>query len=563
MAIRRLPETVTHRIAAGEVIERPASVVKELLENALDAGASRVTVKIVQGGILSIVVEDDGTGIPPEELPLAVERFATSKLSEIDDLERITTLGFRGEALASIASVSRFEIRSRSASNSEGAFLRVEGGRAVGSGAIETAKGTRVQADDLFFNLPARRKFLKSPSAEQRRILKVVQEAAIVSPAVSFLFFADGKTVFRWEGGTRRDILQILLGKARLRETRYEKAAVSAEVWRGEDRPGQRTDILSFVNGRRVTEPTIRSALFALGPEIAGDWVVLIDCPPGDVDVNIHPAKAEVRFRNSGAIFEAVHGAAKALLALGAGIHFDRAPSVERTLRQSDGTALALPWPRVASSKGEESQVADEAVMPDSPAPLRESAEVLFLGSVSEGFLVFSEGNDLVIVDPHAAHERILYDRLRNALRDSFPSQRLGLKEKLSPSLAAGVEEHRFRLLEFGFRFEREAEDLPSLEAVPCFPGLESVSPEDLLRSTIAALDENSEEPLSVRLARRWAYAACHGAVKLTDRIGREEALALWQQLFQGQNPGTCPHGRPAFLRLEGSAIRRHFGRKD
>ena len=563
MAIRRLPDHVTHRIAAGEVIERPASVVKELLENALDAGSTRVTLKIVQGGILSILVEDDGAGIRPEELPLAVERFATSKLFEIDDLERITTLGFRGEALASIASVSRFEIRSRPASQEEGAFLRIEGGSPVAGGAIETPPGTRVQADDLFFNLPARRKFLKSPPAEQRRILKVIQETAIVFPAVSFLFVADGKTVFRWEGGTRSEILRAVLGETRLRETRYEKGAVSAEVWRGSARPGQRTEILSFVNGRRVTEPTIRSALFSLGPEIAGDWVVLVDCPPGEVDVNIHPAKAEVRFRNSGAIFEAVHGAAKALLAPGPEMPLRKALPAEGNTRGHEGAAPALPWPRVAAPREEESSLSVETSPQEPCGPGPEAEGVRFLGSVSDGFLVFSEGKDLVLVDPHAAHERILYDRLREAMKNSIPSQRLGLKTELSPSLAAGVEEYRFRLEELGFRFEREDEGLPSLEAVPCFPGLESVSPEDLLRSAIAALDENPEDPLDVRLARRWAYAACHGAMKLTDRIGPDEALSLWQQLFRGQNPRTCPHGRPAFLRLDGSAIRRHFGRRD
>jgi DNA mismatch repair protein MutL len=561
MAIRRLPETVTHRIAAGEVIERPASVVKELLENSLDAGASRVTVRIVQGGTLSIVVEDDGAGILPEELPLAVERFATSKLFDIDDLERITTLGFRGEALSSIASVSRFEVRSRPASKTEGAFIRVEGGQFIGSGTIETPKGTRVQVDDLFFNLPARRKFLKSSSAEQRRILKVVQEMAIVFPAVSFLFVADGKSVFRWEGGTRREILQAVLGESLLRETRYEKGPVIVEAWRGTARPGQRTEVLSFVNGRRVTEPTIRSALFALGPEIAGDWVILVDCPPADVDVNIHPAKAEVRFRNSGTVFEAVHGAAKAALAFGAELVLEKPQPSEGF--SSEGGGLNLPWPRVAAPTEAEVGRLVEYPAGDFPGSAPKTAAVRFLGHVSEGFLVFSEGNDLVLVDPHAAHERILYDRLREAMKNRFPSQRLGMEAELSPSLAAGAEEHRFRLLELGFGFEQKHGLLPSLTAVPFFPGLESVSPEDLLRSTIAALDENPEQPLDIRLARRWASAACHGAMKLGDRVGSEEALALWHQLFETEGPRTCPHGRPTFLRLDGSAIKRHFGRKD
>ena len=241
MPIRRLPEDVTHRIAAGEVIERPASVVKELVENALDAGAERVTVRIVQGWTFSIVVEDDGTGIPQSEVRLAVERFATSKLESIDDLERISTLGFRGEALASIAAVSRFEIRSRKRGTPEGAFIRVEGGRTVAEGSIETSEGTRVQVDDLFFNLPARRKFLKGFPAEQRRILKVIQDFALCSPSKAFLLAGDGKTLFRWEGGNRKEAMASILGDPEGKQALYEKGAVRVETWNANGRPGKRT----------------------------------------------------------------------------------------------------------------------------------------------------------------------------------------------------------------------------------------------------------------------------------------------------------------------------------
>ncbi len=561
MTIKRLPEDVTHRIAAGEVIERPASVVKELLENALDAGATRVTIRLVQGGTLSIVVEDDGHGIPADEVPLAVERFATSKLEGIEDLERISTLGFRGEALASIATVSRFEIRSRQESSPEGAFLRIEGGQPVSGGPVETAAGTRVQVDDLFFNLPARRKFLKGSPAEQRRILKVIQETALAAPHVALLLVADGKTLFRWEGGSRREALEFTLGTSDARVARFDRGTIRAEAWRANARPGKRTEILSFVNSRRVTEPTIRSALFALGPETAGEWVILVDCPPGDVDVNIHPAKAEVRFRNSGAIYEAVHGAAKALLSVGTDLPVLSVPGAPPTpfLVEQEGI---LPWSRVASPT-EGNARHPQVFSGGATGEAASTEDVSFLGSFSEGFLVYSHGDDLVLMDPHAAHERVLYDELSRALEGPVPSQRLGLGQELSPSLSSGVAEHLEELAALGFSFLGRDDGSMLLQAVPSCKGLESVSPADLLRGTLDALDENSGESLGTRLAGRWAYAACHGAVKLGHRFTSEEALALWRQLGLSRTPQACPHGRPTLLRLAGNQMKRHFGRRD
>jgi DNA mismatch repair protein MutL len=557
MPIRKLPEDVTHRIAAGEVIERPASVVKELLENSLDAGASRLTVRLQQGGTLSIVVEDDGQGIPPEELSLAVERFATSKLAGIEDLERIVTLGFRGEALASIATVSRFEIRSRKRGEQEGAFLRIEGGLTVSGGGTETAEGTRVQVDDLFFNLPARRKFLKGAAAEQRRILKVIQETSIAAPHVDILLVADGKTIFRHERGTRKDAIEYVLGAGEARGTRFEKGRMKVEAWRANARPGKRTEILSFVNGRRIIEPTIRSSIFALGPEIAGDWVILVDCPPSEVDVNIHPAKAEVRFRNTGSVFESVHGAAKALLDAVNDLQLPQVAWDPPPLFFKPGGA-GFNGTRVAAPV---ESLPLLSIEPESPAVAETDAR--FLGNLSEGFLVFTQGSDLVLMDPHAAHERVLYDLIRERVEGRLPSQRLQMGEELSPSLGAGVREHIDQLQALGFSFLDGDDGTLIVESIPTCKGLESLSPSDLLRAAIDAIDENSGEPIGSRLANRWAYAACHAAVKLGDSFTAGEAISLWQQLALSQSPNTCPHGRPTLLRLEGRQLRRHFGRKD
>lgn len=568
MPIRRLPEDVTHRIAAGEVIERPASVVKELVENALDAGAERVTVRIVQGGTFSIVVEDDGTGIPQSEVRLAVERFATSKLESIDDLERISTLGFRGEALASIAAVSRFEIRSRKRGTPEGAFIRVEGGRTVAEGSIETSEGTRVQVDDLFFNLPARRKFLKGFPAEQRRILKVIQDFALCSPSKAFLFAGDGKTLFRWEGGNRKEALASILGDPEGKQALYEKGAVRVETWNANGRPGKRTEILSFVNGRRVVEPTVRSALFSLGPEVSGDWIILVECPPGEVDVNIHPAKAEVRFRNPGTIFEAVRGAARAATSRGTDVPLLVAAEPGSPVFPWNGTETRLPYrvaePRLPFAEKSTALPGERtAAGGQFSAGPGEAKETLYLGCFSEGFLVFSHGDDLVIMDPHAAHERVLFDSLWASLADKPPSQGLVPGEELSPSLSAGSLEHREELAGIGFSFTEKGDGSLILQSVPSCRGLEPVSPGDLLRGALDALDEHSGESLQTRLATRWAYAACHGAVKLGDRFSPEEALALWRRLSEARVPQSCPHGRPTLLRLSGLQLKRHFGRKD
>ncbi len=568
MPIRRLPEDVTHRIAAGEVIERPASVVKELVENALDAGAGRVTVKIVQGGTFSIVVEDDGTGIQQSEVPLAVERFATSKLESIDDLERISTLGFRGEALASIAAVSRFEIRSRKHGVPEGAFIRVEGGRTVAEGAIETSEGTRVQVDDLFFNLPARRKFLKAFPAEQRRILKVIQDFAIYSPEKAFVLVGDGKTLFRWEGGSRKEALSSILGDPAGKQALYEKGPVRVETWNANCRPGKRTEILSFVNGRRVVEPTVRSALFSLGAEVSGDWIVLVECPPGEVDVNIHPAKAEVRFRKPGSIFEAVRGAARAAGGRGTDLPLTGAAEPGPPVFPWNVTETRFPFraaeprspvaPTQVTEPGEENPPFAQA-----SSGSEDMGAAFYLGCFSEGFLVFSHGEDLVIMDPHAAHERVLFDRLWASLAGRLPSQGLVPGEELSPSLSAGSLEHQGDLSGIGFSFTEKEDGSLILQTVPSCRGLEQVSPADLLRGALDALDEHSGESLETRLATRWAYAACHGAAKLGDRFSREEALALWRQLAAARVPQRCPHGRPTLLRLSGLQLKRHFGRKD
>jgi DNA mismatch repair protein MutL len=415
--------------------------------------------------------------------------------------------------------------------------------------------------DDLFFNLPARRKFLKGSPAEQRRILKVIQETALAAPHVALLLVADGKTLFRWEGGSRREALEFTLGTSDARVARFDRGTIRAEAWRANARPGKRTEILSFVNSRRVTEPTIRSALFALGPETAGEWVILVDCPPGDVDVNIHPAKAEVRFRNSGAIYEAVHGAAKALLSVGTDLPVLSVPGAPPTpfLVEQEGI---LPWSRVASPT-EGNARHPQVFSGGATGEAASTEDVSFLGSFSEGFLVYSHGDDLVLMDPHAAHERVLYDELSRALEGPVPSQRLGLGQELSPSLSSGVAEHLEELAALGFSFLGRDDGSMLLQAVPSCKGLESVSPADLLRGTLDALDENSGESLGTRLAGRWAYAACHGAVKLGHRFTSEEALALWRQLGLSRTPQACPHGRPTLLRLAGNQMKRHFGRRD
>jgi len=570
--IRRLPPEVAVRIAAGEVIERPFSAVKELLENALDAGARRVTIALISGGAGSLVVEDDGGGIPPEELPLAVERYATSKISEENDLLALRTLGFRGEALASLGAVGRMEIRSRVPGTPDGAFLRLEGGIVVGHGIIPCAPGTRIQVDDLFFNVPARRKFLKGAPAETRRVVGVARDYALAYPAVAFLVLSEGKKIFSSSGeGDRRALLRQLWGSEP--ETRFAAVHVNSvrlEAFYQPSSGGSAPHLTAFVNGRRFFDPLLRAALASVPGSGGGEWFLSLAVPPGELDVNIHPAKVEVRFRCSRDVFDALREGAKELLADPPTIPLPgkrEGPFVTPPIASLPFRPAAMTFDRVASSKGSEGsappqECRDQGVLsslakpPSDPQDPHE--ECRYLGQMVAGFLIFEDSHGLIVMDPHAAHERVRYEALGTE-RGGDATQALAWPLPLPPSLGLRVAPLETILKNLGFLLE-EGEGGWSLKGFPVHPRVTPPPPLDFLRRVVDSLEREEASPLEI-LWRTWASLACAGAVKLGESMDAAEARALWRHLQQCAHPEACPHGRPTLLRLETTSLTRHFRR--
>lgn len=569
--IRRLSPAVAVRIAAGEVIERPVSAVKELLENALDAGAHRVTIALQFGGTRSLVVEDDGGGIPPEELPLAVERYATSKISEENDLLALRTLGFRGEALASLGAVGKLEIRSRVPGSSRGAFLRLEGGQVVDQGETTCPSGTRVQVEDLFFNVPARRKFLKGAPAETRRVVGVVRDYALAYPAVAFVLFSEGKKIFASAGeGDRHSLLRQLWGGEPPPQTStVQRDAVAVEAFFQPSPGSDALRLTAFVNGRRFSDPLLRAALASVQGQRGGEWFLALDIPPGEIDVNIHPAKVEVRFRCPREIFDAVRTVAKdllvgptplRLLAKGSGHPL---PEVERPFApRSEG----IPCSRVASS--ETFRVVRDGGTSSPEIPLAPSCREQeapdssgasqYLGQMIAGYLLFEDDGGLVLMDPHAAHERIRYEALERE-GEVWQVQPLALPLPLPPSLGHRAAPLAPQLRELGFALE-DGEGNWVLGSLPVHSRVGPLSPLDLLRRTVDLLEQGVRSPRET-VWRAWASLACAGALKLGARLAPSEAQALWQDLQRCTHPDTCPHGRPVLLRLETAQLARYFGR--
>ena len=565
------------------MVERPASVVKEAVENSIDAGASDVKVSLFEGGKLRIVVEDDGEGIAFGELPLAVARHATSKIRSVEELERIQSLGFRGEALASIASVSRFEIRSRRAEDGTGGLLRIEGGRQAMHTPVPCRKGTRISVEDLFYTLPARRKFLKSAASEERRVSALLRDFAVAYPSVVFSENRDGKAGFSSSGdGDRERLLRELWGDAgELRHCETAASHLSLECWWAPFPGKTRSLVTSFVNGRAVTDPLIRSAAGSLCRASAGNWVFLFSLDPELLDANIHPAKAEVRFRFPGEVFDTIQQAVLKLSGRvpslpGAAVpSFPPSPDRGRSFSPSPGagTGRGGSWSfrdECASPEGGNlfARVASElppgagTVLEEAPAGADgQGRHFRFLGQVASGYLVFETEEGLAVMDPHAAHERIGYERAGRLSAESVTVQKCALPLPVAPSLSVSVREHRDGLEAVGFGFGEQDGQL-SLTAYPSLPGGMAEDPLRLLRSVLLEWTEDRKAALEEILWKKLATIACGLSVKLGDRLTASEALALWRNLIECESPWNCPHGRPTVLSLTAKKLESYFGRE-
>ncbi len=581
MPIRLLSPEVIAQIAAGEVIERPASVVKELIENALDASARTVTVHIESAGRKRIEVADDGTGIPASELDLAVSRHATSKLSRSEDLFAITTLGFRGEALASIAAVSRFTITSRTADNPIGARLRVEGGQKGRLERVGAPVGTVVQVRDLFYNVPARLKFLKSDLTERRAIDHLLTRYALAYPQVRFKLTDERTTALQTSGdGDRRAILAALYGVDVARQLLEVSAEESGLRLHGYISPStvtrsHRRDIAVFVNGRWVQDVPLATALIQAYHTLlmVGRYplaVLFLEVPPAEVDVNVHPTKAEVRFRNPDDVFRFVQRAVRRTL-----LAYSPLPSVTPGLWRSTPTASspqtpALDWRmagEVASPAGPEAPARQSPIDTPSPTPPRPLMPALpllrLIGQVGQTYLVAEGPDGLYLIDQHAAHERVLFEKLMGQYAQrNIPSQALltPVVVHLPPAEARLIQEHLSLLNQFGFEVEEFGLNSFQVRAIPSL--FAHAHPEAALRALVEDFEED-ETPLQSQVEARVAARVCKRlAIKAGQTLSPEEQRALLTDLEACESPRTCPHGRPTMIHLSVAMLEKQFGRK-
>jgi DNA mismatch repair protein MutL len=581
LPIQRLAPDLAAKIAAGEVVERPASVVKELLENALDAGATKVSVEVTQGGLGVIRISDNGCGIASDELPLAFERHATSKLLSEVDLERITSLGFRGEALPSIAAVADMEIVSRPPGVSDGAYLKLQGGAPATSGPRGAPQGTTVTARDLFRRQPARLKFLRSGASEAGHIAAVVSHYALAYPEVSFTLRLDGRLSLQTTGGGNlREAVAAIYGAQvasamlSLPESEApEYANVHGLVSPPNVTRANRTYISLFVNRRWVRSRTLTFAVEEAyrGLLMTGRFpiaVLDITLPPEEVDVNVHPTKAEVRLRREREVFSVIQRRVRRALV-------DQAPVPEARTAAWSGIATAptgppRPPPAAISARGHglgPSRMPEQQQRPPSEDKTEATAPLLTrlpllraVGQVGATYVVAEGPEGMYLIDQHAAHERILYERL--LAKPAGQAEVQGFLEpvtvELAPHQEQALQTFAEALVELGFNIEPFGGRTHLLRAAPAL-----LTDQDAGRALLELLDMLSrEEGPADQRERVAASIACHAAIRAGQTLDQEEMRELVKQLEETQSPHTCPHGRPTMIHLSAEALAKEFKRR-
>jgi DNA mismatch repair protein MutL len=578
--IQVLPADLANQIAAGEVVERPASVIKELVENAIDAGARRVVITVEMGGKKLIRVEDDGEGMVPEDARLAIERHATSKIRRSEDLEGIATLGFRGEALPSIASVSHFVLRSRARGSASGTEVRVNGGAVASVTEVGMAEGTTVEVGDVFYNLPARRKFLKSDGAESAQVSRVVTQLALCYPEIGFTLTSAGRKVIQCPPvSTLRDRLYQLYGdRADLVEVRREGdikvlGYIAALAEQGPTRGPQNV----FVNRRIVKDRTIAHAIIdaysvASIKERSPEVHLFLSMPHTAVDVNVHPTKAEVRFRDQSHVHEVIRRTLGDALGRGPAPQLQLEPprpydAPATTLPLPAGYAATYPskWSAIESSApGAIAPIAEGAVAPGAEAQFAPTIRpMIALGQFRDTFIIAVDDEGIAIVDQHVAHERVLFERIVERLTTGrLESQRL-----LEPLLIEVSAAARQTLVDHASDFERLGFEIEEFGGgavrVAAFPAL--LTREDCEAAIRAmALDlEGVDRGARVEEAikRIAATMACHAAVKANYPLTAEKMSHILEELRRTAYSTICPHGRPVMLRLTRREVEKNFQR--
>lgn len=630
MGIIRLPLDVANKIAAGEVVERPASVVKELAENSVDAGASSIDIEVAGGGLDQIRVVDDGFGMDRSDALLAFERHATSKIRTADELFAVNTLGFRGEALPSVASVAKVRLITRPEGQDGAWKVEYDGGRLVGEGPAPGRRGTTVEVDALFYNTPARLKYLKSKLAESNRVQRVAERLALACPAVSVRLNLDGKQAFYSPGdGEPKSAAMAVFGGAagRMSTGRSSSPGVEALAMVGapEDFRMRRQDQHLIVNGRPVSSLTLYSAIDRGLEGVKADdrrryppCVIWLEIDPARVDVNVHPAKAEVRFADDGAVFSAVREAVRQAAegsTQGLGVTADVPGQIggsgtrtaagdiimERyrghfaggrarrgqedlvaeafaaygaSMREAEGDAAGGSacdadkgqGAAAAPGFGRDGRSAGHGVCGNRGPDIGPKADPRVIGQFMDAYIVAEMEGQLIVIDQHVAHERILVDRFLARLEGrSAISQPLLMPEsvELMPAEAALMREEAESLETLGFDVEPFGMRSVLIRAVPVVGGDEP-SPEELLVSALRDIADGIKSGLDVggRMRRAAVEMACKGAVKAGTKLAPEQMEDLASGLFKTSNPIRCPHGRPTLLKVDLAGIERGVGRR-
>ncbi len=567
MAIRLLSEQLAAKIAAGEVVERPVSVAKELIENSLDADATRVRVDVKGGGVELIRVVDNGSGMEAEEIPLAFQRHATSKLADASGLDSIATLGFRGEALPSIASVARVNLTSRKESTPSGWEASLKWGRLERQGPVGCAPGTSVAVAELFENVPARRKFLRSNGAEAGRIRTLMSRLILAYPNVSFHLTIDGRDSLSFTGSGRpEDALAAVYGPQVAKESlavewQDSTGLISVEGFVGPPslHRSNRRHITFFVNRRwvmsRMLSVALEESYHGLLPQHRYPVAAVnINLPYGDVDVNVHPTKAEVRFRKGSQVFSAVQRAVRGVLIASAPVpEIHIAPTESAPAFQPSFMTSPLASRPTASPAQPTPSVQTTAV---------ESPALRVLGQASNTYIVAEGPNGIFLMDQHAAHEQVLYEKIVEEMKQGSPSVQALLEPapvELSPEHQELVKGSAEELKAYGFELDSFDDNSYVLRAVPAV--IRRGDPVDGLLEVLEMLRRDASSLGGYREALA-ASIACHSAVRAGMSLDHREMQEIIRLLEKAENPHTCPHGRPTMLHLSSHNLERQFGRR-
>jgi len=573
--IRELPDELVSQIAAGEVVERPASVVRELVDNALDAGATQITVRLGAGGVRSIVVEDDGAGIPRDELSLALRRHATSKIGSLGDLERVGTMGFRGEALAAIASVAELTLASRTADAAQATRLDARSGE---TGPVARGTGTTVEVRELFFATPARRKFLKSDATELAHCVEAVRRHALARPDVGFAVWHEGRLVTQWRGSTERELrLADVLGADFIAASLAVQGRAGPLSLAGRvgtpDAARARADLqYVYVNGRFVRDRGVAHGVRSAFDDVLHGarqpaYVLFIDIDPERVDVNVHPTKIEVRFRDAREVHEAVRRAVENALAVpratlaavpaplgpmasetAFGVPVRSTPNVHAAAAPTQpGLALQTAAALFAREAAAPAYAAKPETTPSGDWPLGRA-----LAQLGGAYVLAENEHGLVIVDMHAAHERIVYERLKRQLgASSLEAQALLIPATFAATLAeqAAAEAHAATLAALGLEVTVLSPGTLAVRSRPA--ALADADPVALVRSVLADLAQHDASRVVERTRDDLlATMACHAAVRANRRLAVDEMNALLRDMEATERSDQCNHGRPTWRQV-------------